>query len=80
MISAEIELAKPSDHRVIGTSISNTSQPTIETITSCRARICYIRLMNAAFELTCNNTYFFNEPISNINQDPENEWCEIYSR
>ena len=76
MISAEIELAKPSDHRVISTSISNMSQPTIETITSCGARICYIHLMNTAF----NNTYFFNEPISDINQDPENEWCEIYSR
>ena len=54
------------------------SQPTIETTTSSGARICYIRLMNTADKLAI--TYFLNEPISKVHQDPEKKWCEIYIR
>ena len=73
MIAAETEQAKPSDHRVIATSISNMSQPTVETTTSSGARICYIRLVNTANELVIT-------PISNVNQDPEKKWYKIYGR
>ena len=61
MIAAEIEQAKPSDDRVIGTSISNMSQPTIETTTLSGARICYIRLMNTAYELAITPTFSMNQ-------------------
>ena len=61
MIASEIEQAKPSDHRVIATSISNVSQPTIETTTSRGARICYIRLMNTANELVITPTFSMNQ-------------------
>ena len=61
MIASEIEQAKPSDHRVIATSISNMSQPTIETTTSSGARICYIRLMNTANELVTTPTFSMNQ-------------------
>ena len=61
MIAAEIEQAKPSDDRVIGTSISNMSQPTIETTTLSGARICYIRLMNTAYKLAITPTFSMNQ-------------------
>ena len=61
MIAVEIEQAKPSDHRVIATSISNMSQPTIETTTSSGARIGYIRLMNTADKLAITPTFSMNQ-------------------
>ena len=61
MITVENEQVKPSDHHVIATSISNMSQLTIETATLSGARICYIHLMNTAYELAITPTFSMNQ-------------------
>ena len=61
LTAVEIKQAKTSDHHVIATSISNMSQPTIETTKSSGAVICYIRLMNTAYKLAITPTFSMNQ-------------------
>ena len=61
MIAIEIEQAKPSDHCVIATSISNMSQPAIEITTLSGARIVFICLMNTAYKLAITPTVSMNQ-------------------